>query len=83
MKIVVLTGGFVMACRELIYAADAVELYTVRTIRVWGTSEGLGQLTRGPTKDTKLDAMIPVVSAPRHALIFEFEVTDAWDKHLK
>jgi hypothetical protein len=84
MHIVVLTGGFVFVCREFTKGDDAITLTTVRCVRVWGTSDGLGQLTRGPTKETKLDATIPVVSAPLSSLIFSFEVVaDAWDKHLK
>lgn len=38
-------------------------------IRVWGTSEGLGELVRnGPTSDTKLDS-VGTVRAPMRAVI--------------
>ena len=84
MHIVVLTGGFVFVCREFAKGDGSITLTTVRCVRVWGTSEGLGQLTGGPTKDTKLDAIIPIVSAPLSSLIFSFEVVaGAWDKHLR
>jgi hypothetical protein len=83
MRIVVLTNGFVFICRNFEETPDHLVLTTVRCVRVWGTAEGLGQLVSGPTKDTKLDATIPIVSAPRHALIFSFEVVaSAWDKYL-
>jgi hypothetical protein len=84
MRIVVLTGGFVFVCKEFDDTQEQLTLTKVRCIRVWGTTEGLGQLTGGPTKDTKLDAVIPVVAAPKASLIFSFEVVaDAWGKHLK
>jgi hypothetical protein len=84
MRIVVLTNGFVLACRDFDDSSDHLTLTTVRCVRVWGTTEGLGQLVSGPTKDTKLDATIPIVSAPKSSLVFSFEVVaSAWDKHLK
>jgi hypothetical protein len=84
MYIVVLTHGFVFACREIDETPEGSTLTTVRCIRVWGTKNGLGQLVRGPTKETVLDATIPVVSAPRASVLFTFKVdTGAWAEHLK
>jgi hypothetical protein len=83
MKIVVLTQGFVLVCRGYGAADGYIHMTNVRCIRQWGTASGLAELVRGPTKDTKLDAIIPVVSAPLHSLVFEFGVsTDAWEAHL-
>jgi len=40
-----------------------------RNIRIWGTSEGLGELAlKGPLDDTKLDS-VGTVRIPAHALI--------------
>ena len=62
MKIVVINNGFVLVCRGYSQSPEGVTLTKARCIRVWGTTEGLGQLVNGPTSDTVLDAMIPVVS---------------------
>lgn len=83
MKIVVINNGFVLACKEYSVGEDDATLTNARCIRVWGTTEGLGQLVKGPTSETKLDAMIPIVSVPRGQIVFTFDVTAAWEPHLK
>lgn len=83
MYIVVLTSGFVFITKTLTIDEKGLTMTVVRCVRVWGTTEGLGQLTAGPTEDTKLDITIPIVSAPLHSLVFYFEVVaSAWEKHL-
>jgi hypothetical protein len=82
MKIVVINGGFVMVCRGFTLSDHGATLTEARTIRLWGTSEGLGQLVHGPTKETVLDAMVPVVSVPLHQIVFTFDVSSVWGKHL-
>ena len=84
MKIVVLTNGFVLICKECKITDKHIQMTTVRCIRRWGTNAGLGQLVNGPTKETQLDTMIPVVSAPLHSLVFEFNVqADKWSAYLQ
>ena len=83
MKIVVLTNGFVLVCRTYTIVDDHLHMTSVRCIRAWGTAQGLGQLVNGPTSDTKLDAMIPVVAAPLHSLVFNFDIVEsAWASHI-
>jgi hypothetical protein len=82
MKIVVINNGFVVVCRQYTEAGTSATLTEVRCIRVWGTSNGLGELVGGPTPATVLDSKIPIVSVPLHQIVFTFDVTDAWDKHV-
>lgn len=84
MKIVVLTNGFVLACKTYDVIDGHLYMTTVRCVRRWGTTNGLGELVTGPTRETQMDAMIPVVSAPLHALVFNFDVQpDKWGPHLQ
>ena len=83
MKIVVINNGFVFVCKEYSENEKNVTLTNARCIRVWGTSDGLGQLVSGPTSLTKLDALIPIVSVPEHQIVFTFSVSGSWAEHLK
>lgn len=65
-NIVVLDRGFVYV-GEVTRVGDYIVIENARNIRIWGTSEGLGQLRSGPLKDTKLD-VVGSVKAPYHAL---------------
>ena len=82
MKIVVINNGFVFVCKTYLRDGDTVTLTTARCIRAWGTAEGLGQLVSGPTADTKLDALIPIVAVPMHQVLFTFDVSSTWSQHL-
>ena len=83
MKIVILTGGFVLVCRDYCTTEGYIHMANVRCIRNWGTTHGLGELVSGPTAKTKLDAMIPVVAAPIHSLIYNFDVVESgWASHI-
>jgi hypothetical protein len=83
MKIVVLANGFVLVCRTYAIIDDHIHMTSVRCIRAWGTAQGLGQLVNGPTSGTKLDATIPVVAAPLHSLVFNFDIVErAWASHI-
>lgn len=64
--IVVLDRGFVYVG----YArtdGQWVYIEQAKNIRYWGTTKGLGELTAGPTSETKLDA-VGKIKAPFHAL---------------
>lgn len=65
--IVVLDRGFVYV-GDITVDSEWVRIERARNIRVWGTSNGLGELRNGPLSDTKLDEC-GVVLAPRKALI--------------
>lgn len=52
------------------------------TIRVWGTTKGLGELISGPTKDTKLDPC-GTVRIPMDAVIATIDCeVKAWEKKI-
>ena len=54
-KIVILQRGWVMVGRFERKGSDC-KLYNASVIRRWGTTNGLGEITKdGPTKDTVLD----------------------------
>ena len=58
------------------------KLSPCRTIRVWGTTEGLAELQDGPTKDTVLDKVC-TERVPFRSVIKIMEVDDKkWKKHL-
>lgn len=82
MKIVVISNGFVFVCRGFSQGADAATMTDARCIASWGTQMGLAQLVSGPTKDTVLDAKIPIVEVPIGQIVFTFDVADAWGEHL-
>lgn len=50
----VLDRGFVYV-GNVRWEENWVVIEQARNVRVWGTTEGLGQLRNGPLKDTKLD----------------------------
>jgi hypothetical protein len=53
-KIVILQRGRVFIGRFERIGNDC-KLHNASNIRVWGTTKGLGELIKGPTKDTILD----------------------------
>ena len=75
-KKTVLTGfSIVVLDRGFVYVGDVEHdgewcvIKNARNIRLWGTTNGLGELAQcGPTKDTKLD-MVGTVRAPAKAVI--------------
>lgn len=66
-KIVVLDRGFVYV-GDVHEQEDRVLILNAKNIRVWGTTNGLGELRNGPLSGTKLD-MVGEVSAYKHAII--------------
>ena len=71
-RIVVLDRGLVYIGRVKI-ENDFVVISSARNIRVWGTTQGLGQLVSGPLPVTKLD-VVGTVKAPMRALISLIDV---------
>lgn len=66
-NIVVLDRGFVYV-GDVEVDNDFVNITNAKNIRYWGTKKGLGELTKGPLPETKLDE-IGMVKAPLHAVI--------------
>lgn len=79
-QVVVLDRGFVYV-GEVHRDGDMYVMPAGRNIRYWGTDEGLHQLvTRGPTKDSKVDAPA-IVRIPARAVISLHETDGAlWTK---
>lgn len=74
-EIVVLTGGFVFH-GKVSATSQAIVISDAHNIRVWGTTDGLGELAlKGPTKDTKLDSCGDV-TAPISQLIFRMKCVE-------
>ena len=71
-KIVVLDRGFVYV-GHVTLDAEFVTIQHAKNIRIWGTTQGLGQLTKGPLSSTKLDN-VGTVKAPIRALISLIDV---------
>ena len=72
LAIVVLDRGFVYIGRVTV-DADWCVIESAKNIRVWGTTNGLGELVNGPTKNTKLD-QVGTVRAPMRAVISIIDV---------
>ena len=66
--------GIVVLDRGFVYVGDVniddgwCVIEKARNIRVWGTTNGLGELVKGPTASTKLDD-VGTVRAPMRAVI--------------
>lgn len=70
-KIVILQSGFVFCgeVSEVLGSPDLVRISNAYNIRVWGTTQGLGELAlHGKRKDTQLD-YYGVVTPYKHAVI--------------
>ena len=67
-RIVVLQRGWVLVGR-FSQEGERCQLHDASVIRVWGTTEGLGELIAGPTSSTKLD---PCGTATFHELTVVF-----------
>ena len=77
LAIVVMDRGFVYIGNVTI-ENDWCVIENAKNIRVWGTTNGLGELVKGPTKNTKLD-QVGSVRAPMRAVIHVIDVeADKW-----
>lgn len=82
-QIVILQRGWVFV-GHLTKKGSACTLTKAQTIRVWGTSKGLGEIAEnGPTSSTKLD-VCPDVSFHELTVIAMIKCQESeWKKHLK
>lgn len=76
-RIIVLDRGFVFVCRcpDPLEYALWLPYRDRRTVRRWGTTEGLGQLCDGPLGSTVLDAVVPEGNVPVRAVLDVMELT--------
>ncbi len=72
LAIVVLDRGFVYVGKVTI-EGDWCVIESAKNIRIWGTTQGLGELVNGPTKNTKLD-QVGTVRSPMRAVISVIDV---------
>ena len=75
LAIVVLDRGFVYIGNVTIENEWCV-INNAKNIRTWGTTNGLGELVKGPTKTTKLD-QVGTLRAPMRAVIHIIDVEAA------
>jgi len=73
-KIVVLDKGWVYVGEFDDSDPDFVVIRSARHFIRWGTSMGLTELISGPTSETKLSAVAPLVKAPADKLLFVIDV---------
>lgn len=67
--IVVLDRGFVYV-GDVSISGDFVTIKNAKNIRLWGTTQGLGELCNGPLSGTKLDAVGEVIAPIRAVMHF-------------
>ncbi len=75
-QIVVADRGFVYVGKVTV-DGDHATITNARNIRKWGTSNGLGELVDGPTKDTVLD-QVGEVLVPMRAVIHFIKCSRDW-----
>ena len=70
-RLIVLDRGFVLVarCPDLLSVGLYLEATEVRTVRRWGTSNGLAELVTGPTAATVFDAPVPREVIPVRAIL--------------
>lgn len=84
-RILILDRGYVKVC----YCPDPngccfwLPYRQARTIRRWGTTNGIGELVHGPKKNTILDNLVETGTVPVRAIIDILDVEQSkWTKHL-
>lgn len=85
-RMLVLDRGFVLVCRCPDPEAYALWLPVTdtRTVRRWGTTQGLGELVNGPLTATVLDPLVSAERIPTRAILRVLEVDQAaWKPHLE
>lgn len=83
-RIVVLDRGFVKVCECPDPEGYALWLpyRNGRTIRRWGTANGLSELLGGPLENTVLDTPVPTGKLPVRAIIDVMDADQSWLSHL-
>lgn len=76
-RIFVLNRAWVLSGNVLDMNQKSVQTLGTDVVRLWGTQRGIGQLTEGPTADTKLDPIPPLVHINMRHVIFHFQA-DQW-----
>jgi hypothetical protein len=74
-RIIVADRGYVFVGQCEDQDDGSVIIRNARNIRRWGTTRGLGELTTGPTNNTKHDAYGTVRCTP----VVSIAVTGGWD----
>lgn len=75
-QIVVIDNGFVHV-GDCSIQDGLLHIDGCKNIRVWGTTEGLGQLATGPCKETKYDEC-GTVMVPVARVVFFLRVSKGW-----
>lgn len=82
MKIVILQRGWVMVGRFERNGSDC-KLHNAAVIRSWGTTKGVGELSNGPLKDTKIDPTNGLVEFDYLTVVATISVDEkSWAKAL-
>ena len=75
-RIVAIPNGFVFIGAYRVQG-NAVILSQASVIRVWGTTNGLGQIVDRPTKETVLD-LCGFVEIPASQVLFSIKCSSDW-----
>ena len=67
--LVVATAGHVWIAKSITFDGTFYHLHNASIVRKWGSTRGLNQLVKGPTKDTVIDEQAPLVTVVREAMI--------------
>ena len=81
-KIVILQRGWVFV-GKMEEDGDNRLLHNASIIRNWGTTKGLGELSEGPTSNTKLDKCSGIVEFDKLTVVATIACDEnAWSKHV-
>lgn len=75
-KIVVIEGRWNIVGKVETHEDGSLTIYDGKILTYWGTTQGLGELTNGPTDKTKADPCNSVVRVPAHAVLLTFDCAD-------
>ena len=73
--IIAIDNGFVFV-GDITVTKDSILVQHTKQLRKWGTTQGLGQITGGPTKETAADP-VGVLIVPKARLIFALPASEA------
>ena len=75
-QIIVIDNGFVHL-GDVTIQDGFCRIENCKSLRVWGTKSGLGELRNGPLSDTKADE-VGVVLVPFGRVVFFLQVAGGW-----